>query len=191
VREKVSALRTRGRILEDAFFLRHNAVLIEKQKELKRQESSLKTLSEISGITNKLILFKLLELDVRPEVLATLSVIPLVEMAWADGLVQEKEREAVLKGAEGCGVSKEQIDYTLLEEWLRHQPPKTLIESWIHYIKGLCELLGEADRRKLKDDLVSRARAVAEAAGGFLGLTSRISPEEKELLRLLESAFED
>jgi hypothetical protein len=37
--------------------------------------------------------------------------------------------------------------------------------------------------------VLDRARAVATAAGGFLGLGAKISPAEEEVLRTLERAF--
>jgi hypothetical protein len=41
----------------------------------------------------------------------------------------------------------------------------------------------------LKQDLLGRARGVAEAAGGFLGLGKRISSAEQAVLTELEQAF--
>jgi hypothetical protein len=43
----------------------------------------------------------------------------------------------------------------------------------------------------MRDKLLGRARAVAEAAGGFLGLGKKISPEEETALGMLANAFED
>jgi hypothetical protein len=62
-------------------------------------------------------------------------------------------------------------------------------DSWSSYVKGLCERLDEAGRSALKTEILGRAEAVAEAAGGFLGLGSKISKEEQEALDRLERAF--
>ena len=65
------------------------------------------------------MLRKLIEMNVQLEVLATLSIIPLIESAWADGKIEEEEREAVLKGAESYGLLKDRIGYNLLDaRWL-------------------------------------------------------------------------
>ena len=122
--------------------------------------------------------------------LATMSIIPLIEVAWADGKVNEGERDAVLKGAESYGLLKDQIGFSLLEQWLGHRPPAGLLESWIYYIRGLCPLLSGAEREILKADLTQRARAVAEATGGLIGKKSKISLREHDVLAKLESAFE-
>jgi hypothetical protein len=81
------------------------------------------------------------------------------------------------------------IDYALLEEWLKQKPPAKMLEAWIVYIRGLCEVLTPAERNEIKSIFLARARAVAEAAGGFLGLTSRISGQEAAMLTKLASAF--
>jgi len=182
-------LRSRGKALEEMFFRKHDHVLIETKRQVEKTERTLKSVSEISGIKNESVLRRLIELNVQVDVLAILSLIPLVAVAWADGKVSEKEREAVFKEAEGLGFGKGRIDTTLLEEWLQHQPPKELLESWVYYIQGLCELLTEAERNALKTDLLGRATAVAEAAGGFIGLTSKVSLREHDVLAKLESVF--
>ena len=102
--EKKHPLGARGKVLEDLFYFEKDLTLLEKKQQLRDLERNLKTYAEISGITNEAILRKLAELQVRVETLATLSVIPLVEVAWADGKIDDPEREAILKEAESCGV---------------------------------------------------------------------------------------
>lgn len=153
-------------------------------------EQNLKTLSLISGITDEAILRKLIELDVQIEVLATLSIIPLVEVAWANGKIDGKERAAILKEAESFGVFKGQINYGLFEHWLQNQPPKGMIESWIFYMQGLCQLLCKNERGALKTNLLQRARKVAEVKNGKPNRKSKISRRKEEVLLLLEQAFE-
>ena len=76
--------------LESAFFLMQDRELMEQL----RQESSLKetkeALKQVSGIDNDVVLDKLVELQVRPEVVASLSLVPLVAVAWADGYADSK-----------------------------------------------------------------------------------------------------
>ena len=49
--------------------------------------------------------------------------------------------------------------------------------------------LGERSRAHLKSGTMCRARAIAEAAGGFLGVAS-ISAAEKKMLEELEWSFD-
>lgn len=183
-------LKTKGRLLEDSFFAKKEAVLIEKFRELERMEQTKQALSSVSGIKNESVLKHLIELDIHPDLLATLALVPLVETAWADGEIHEEERQAILKGSSRLGMGPTSVDYVLLEEWLRHKPPAKMLNAWIVYIRGLCEVLSPSEREAIKSTFVSRARQVAEAAGSFLGITSGISSKEAAMLRKLESAFE-
>lgn len=183
-------MNSRSRQLEDLFFMKRDALLIEKQKELQKMEHTRQALSEVSGVTNPAVLQKLVDLEVSPEMLASIAVVPLIEVAWVDGEIQEEERKAILRGASDVGWDKGSVDYVLIDEWLKHRPPPKLLRAWVHLVEGLCEKLPDKERKALKESLISRATAVAEAAGGFLGLTSPVSRTERDMLRRLEDAFE-
>lgn len=182
-------LTQQGRLLEDEFFAKQDAILIEQLRELQRMEQTQKALSEVSGITNEQVLKHLVELDIRPDLLATLALIPLVETAWADGVVQNEERNAILEESTRFGMGPKSVDYVLLDEWLQRRPPEKMLTAWMVYIRGLCDVLTPNERATIKVVFMSRARRVAEASGGFLGLTSKISAKEEAMLTQLESAF--
>jgi len=181
------ALHSRGRALEELFFFKQNAVLIEKKQQLQKLERDLKTMSGISGISNAAVLRKLVELNVQAEVLATLLIIPHIEVAWADRKMDAEERAAILKAAENDKIFGGPIDKSLFEHWLRHEPPTGFLESWIFYMQGLCQLLSEDERQALKSDILQRARTVAEA--GRPSSKSKISRKKEKVLHKLESAF--
>ncbi len=184
-------LNERGRLLEDLFFAKQDAILIQQRQELEKMERTQKALAEVSGITSEAVLKHLVTLGVHPELLATLALVPLVEVAWADGDVHEDERQAILKGSARLGMGPGSVDYRLLDEWLKRKPPEKMLNAWMVYIRGLCKELSPEERTEIKTTFLSRARQVAEAAGGFLGLTSRISALEKDLLAKLEAVFEE
>jgi hypothetical protein len=64
-----------------------------------------------------------------------------------------------------------------------------MVAAWKHYIEGLCKKLTPPEIENLKHELLDLARDVAQAAGGFLGLGSKISTAEKAVLEDLERAF--
>jgi hypothetical protein len=181
-------LEEQRRRLEDTFFLEKDKVLIEQLRTMKKMRETKTALAEVSGIKNDAVLEKLLALQIRPETLAALSLVPLVEVAWADGSVSKEEEAAVLRAAESIGVKKGNIDHPLLKEWLMVKPPSTLLEAWDHYIAGLCEKLSTSEIAALKADILGHARSVAEASGGLLGIGA-VSKEEKEVLKKMEASF--
>jgi hypothetical protein len=117
--------------------------------------------------------------------------VPLVEVAWADGELAEKERRAVLSAAEANGVAEGSAGYELLESWLATRPGPELLRAWGEYMVALCAELDEGARRALERQILGRARAVAESAGGILGVVNKVSSREKALLAEIEKPFRD
>ena len=117
------------------------------------------------------------------------ALIPLIEVAWADGKMDAREREAILFGAESTGIPKESPSHGLLRIWIEDPPAPDLVDAWREFISALSREFSEEQRGRLQRNLLGRARAVAEAAGGFLGLGPKVSKEEKAVLESLARAF--
>jgi hypothetical protein len=187
-RDGKQILGDRVRTLEDEFFRREDERLMERLRELKQKETSREALAKASGITNQAILDTLLGLGIRPEVVGALSVVPLAEVAWADGTLDAKEKQAILDRAEKAGTTPGSVDYDLLRSWLEHKPEPKLLTAWRHMVQGICEQLSPEQVAALRKGLVERARGIAKASGGFLGAGS-VSTAEEDMIRQLESAF--
>jgi hypothetical protein len=180
----------RKKALEESFFAKEHARLLERMKAEKKSKATRKGLADISGIDDAAVLAKLADLDIEVDTWAAISLIPLVEVAWADGKIDEEERRAVLSGAEANGIFRGSPSHELLESWLARRPDAHLLEVWGEYIVGLCANLGDGEKAAVKEKVVGRAREVAKAAGGFLGLGAKVSAEEEVVLTQLEKAFE-
>ena len=183
-----AGLRKHAKALEESFFERENQRLLTKLREEAARERKRTVLSEALKIDDDKLLDHLVELDLSPETIVALALVPLVEVAWADGQIQDREREAILRAAEERGVSAGSINRQLLENWLLRQPSASLLEVWRHYAKALLQSLDEDERRLMKERTIGSARAVAEAAGGFLGIGS-ISAAERTVLEDLATVF--
>jgi tellurite resistance protein len=182
-------LRERGRSLEDEFFRREDKRLLAKLNELKAAEATRDGLARASGITRPEVLDKLLGLGIKAETVAALSIVPLVEVAWADGSLDAKERQAILGRARDSGVVPGSTAQALLEAWLERRPDPKLLDAWTSMVRGLREHLGPDEAARLQAGLLDQARAVASASGGVLGMGSKVSGAEAEMLARLEAAF--
>lgn len=183
------SMRARGQSLEEEFFRREDQKLLERLKQQRANESAREALAKASGIQSAAVLDKLMELKIGAETVAALSLVPLVEIAWCDGSLDAKERKAVLAQAAASGFAAGSAEHALLEAWLDRRPEPRLLAAWTHLVQGMCEPLAPAERAKLEASLLDRARAVANASGGVLGLGSKVSGAEAAMLKKLEAAF--
>ncbi len=181
--------RDRRNKLEEAFFAKENERLRQRLREADEARSRKEALAAASGITDDAVLERLAALGLGGGTLAALSLVPLVVVAWADGGIDDKERSAVLAAAAEVGAGAEEVSRQLLDRWLREPPPRELLAAWTDYIRATSATLGDEARRALKAELLGRARRVAEAAGGFLGLGRKVSAAEEAALERLEQAF--
>jgi tellurite resistance protein len=147
------------------------------------------SLSRASGITDDAVLERLVEAGIGSQTLAALSLVPLVEVAWADGSMDPRERAAILEAAAEAGIGRRTPAYDLLAGWLEQRPGPALGVAWCDYVSELCSAMSADSRASLRHDLLGRARTVARAAGGILGVDARISADEQRVLDSLEKAF--
>lgn len=178
----------RRQSLEEAFFRKQDEALRARIAAEREHATAREALLAHSPGADAALIDRLVELDIRVESLAALMLIPLIEVAWADGTMDPREREAVLNAAAASGVEPGSPGHALLEIWTREHPPAALYESWNAYVASLCRELSADHRWHLQEQLIGRARSVARAAGGFLGLAKISKPEEAVLARL-EQAF--
>ncbi len=180
----------RRKALEDQFFQKENERKTKELRERLAQQQAKDQLTDSTGIKNAEILDKLTGLGITAETLAALALVPLVEVAWADGNVAGGERRAILEAAAEEGLKEGHPAFDLLGDWLENRPPAPMLEAWTAYIHGLCDHLDEAERGALRTHLLGQARIVAKAAGGILGIGMKISAKEEAMLNILEHAFD-
>jgi uncharacterized membrane protein YheB (UPF0754 family) len=181
--------RTKGQFMEDAFFRKLEVDLTAELRRRETEETQEKVLSELSGITNEVILHQLIAQDIHAEELAAFLLIPILEVVWADGEVQPAERDVVLHAVEEAGIQKDSVAFQLTQQWLERRPEPELMKLWTDYTRELMGQLTPDAQECIRGTVLEHARAVAAAAGGFLGL-GQVSSEEEEVLRALEEAFD-
>jgi len=91
------------------------------------------------------------------------AVLPLVEVAWADGTIQEGERAVILTAArQRFGLEEEGLK--VLESWLARRPSPEVADRGRRLLAVICEQRGLSCR-----DVITLSREVALAAGGWFG----------------------
>lgn len=179
----------RRKALEESFFAKENEKLRRALREQETAKARKEALAAASGISDDTVLETLIGLDIAADTVAALALVPLVEVAWADGSIDDKERKAILVAAEQTGLEKDSASHELLQSWLARRPDQDVRTAWKDYVSAICDTLGPEPQQQLKQQVLGRARKVAEAAGGVLGLGSKISKTEQAVLDELEQAF--
>jgi len=182
-------LHRRQKALEEEFFQRKNQQLRDKLRATFEQQVTREKLQAATGITDPQVLERLIALQVRGETMAAFALYPLVEVAWADGILAQAERDAILAAAAAEGIQPGSPGYETLEAAMTDGPTEARRKVWFAYAKDLAGRLDAAERTKVRDELLRRARKVAEASGGVLGI-AKVSAKEKKVLDTIAEAFE-
>ena len=144
-------LEERGRALENQFYEKQDQEKLAAMKDKLESQATRDELRKASGMTDDAVLDKLVALGLRANTIAALSLVPLIEVAWADGEIQDNERSAILQGAHGKGLEDGTPGYELLQTWLKSPPGDDLFTAWESYIKALSAQLNDEQNRLLKN----------------------------------------
>jgi hypothetical protein len=175
-------LSSAARSLENAFFAKENARLLEALRTKAREQERRAALKDAIGIDDEALVDHLLALGLGPETVLAVTLVPLAMVAWADGAVQPAERAAILQAAAERGIDPASVAGQVLESWLTERPGAQLVDAWKRYTQAIWPSLAPREREEIRTLGLERARHVAEAAGGFLGLTSKVSAPERAVL---------
>ena len=86
----------RRKALEEQFFTKQNEELRQQLRKSQEKQASREALARVAGDADAEVLDKLVELGIGPQTWAALEIVPLVEVAWANAQVEEKERKLLL-----------------------------------------------------------------------------------------------
>ena len=175
----------RERSLEEGYFRQHEAKLIEKLRERAKVDEIVEALAVKLQTDDPALLRRIMALGVTLDTGAAFLLAPLVQVAWAEGAVTDREREKVLRIATERGIDTSSPAYTQLQEWLRTRPADAVFDTAIETIKTGLSVLTPAERADRVKRIVDACREVASASGGLgrlLGLGTGVSSEEESIL---------
>ena len=186
------AFKDRERGLEEEFFRKSDARLLEKMREKARLDEVASELAKTLQVENPDLLRRLMDLGVVKGAGAAVLLAPLVQVAWAEGTVTDKERDTVLRLAATRGVESGSPAEAQLREWLVKRPSDALFQAAIDIIKAGLSHLTPKEREDRIHAYVNACREVSEASGGLakaLGVGSGISSDEQSVLDIVARAL--
>jgi hypothetical protein len=125
------------------------------------------------------VIHELAELGFTLETVKLLPLIPVLEMAWAEGGVTPPERKMVLDVARARGIEEGSAADQQLLEWLARRPEESVFRRAGRLINAL--FASEARIDLTPDDLLKYCEAIADASGGLFGIR-RVSADERVTL---------
>ena len=167
----------RAKEIEEQERLRQ-AALAEETRERAREELRIRT-----GLPDP-ALQELESLGFTPETVSLLPLIPVVQVAWAEGKVTDAQRAALVNLARARGIEEGSAADQKLTEWLAYRPAQNVFASAGHLIAAM--LSGPSAKNLSADEVVKYCEVIASASGGLFGI-HRVSSEERALIASITS----
>jgi hypothetical protein len=178
----------RRRANEDDYFRRKDRELVEKMRAAAAADQARHDLSAKTGLTDPGLLGQLQELGFTPDTIAVLPLVPILQVAWAEGGVSPAERSLIVGVARKRGIGEGSAADRLLSEWLSRKPAPEIFARATRLIRAMLDS-GETSGDALRaDDLIRYSESIAEASGGLFGI-GRVSAEEREALSQIVAAL--
>ena len=182
-------LAERGRALEEEYFRKRDRELIEKMRQAAKADRARGELDEKTGLRDPALLKELQDLGFTPDTVVLLPLVPMLEVAWAEGGITPAERDLLVRFARGRGVVDDSVADQQLSAWMTNRPdPSVFVHARRLAAALLADSAAQVTRGLTADDLVAYCEKIAAASGGILGLRlGSISLEEKSLLASIAS----
>jgi len=183
-------LKERERGAEAEFFQKRDAKLIAKIREQAHLDEVALALAEKLSVDDPALLTRVRGLGITRETGAAFLVLPMVQSAWADGEVSERERDVVLALAGTCGIVAGTPAHEQLLAWLRVRPATELFDAAIAVLRLGFGVLPAPERKDRIQAVVDACHRVAEANAGlvkFLGLSRALWIREFAVLDELQA----
>ena len=181
----------RGHSLEEEYFRRKDKELIEKMRKAAAAEQARAEMGKRTGLADPELLAELETLGFTPETVILLPLVPILQVAWAEGGVSDAERHLIVKLARARGISEGSAADARLMEWLNRRPADRVFADAGRLIRAMLDAPGHPGISITADDVVKQAESIASASGGMLGIIGRISAEERQILNTLAGQLKE
>lgn len=170
-----------GKTLEDAFFYRMDQELIAELRKKIDLEEKLDAFQNVTGIRNRQQLLALIDAGFEIATLTAFTWVPLVFVAWADGVIDEDEKKVISDTLISKGIAPETAAMMANHEWFARRPDEELWNIWQQFARNTLEQQPLAVQNELLDEVVTLCHVVANASGNSVS-DSDISDAEWKVI---------
>jgi ADP-ribose pyrophosphatase YjhB (NUDIX family) len=171
---------------EEDYFRKQDQELIERMRKAASYEAARRELGEKTRLQDPELLAQIEQLGFTAETVSLLPLVPLLQVAWAEGGVSKAERALLLDFARRRGIEEGSAADEQLRMWLDTRPAPAVFHQANRLANAILAAHGAGDLSA--DDVVKQAEAIAAASGGVLGIR-KVSSEERAALNQIATAF--
>jgi len=178
----------RRRASEDDYFRKKDRELIEKMRQAAEADRARTELSTRTGVSDPALIAELGALGFTPDTISVLPLVPVVQMAWAEGGITPAERDLLVRLARGRGITAGSAADQQLSDWMSRRPSDEVFSRATRLIRAMLDTGTAAAASMSADDVIKYSESIAAASGGLFGI-GKISSEERETLAQIVSAL--
>jgi len=179
----------RERAFEAAYFQKKDEALVDGLRAVFHKKINKQEIRETTGVTDEELLDRLVDMELNGEMMTAFKLIPIIEVAWAEGKPDAKTVRAVLEAGETQGIRPGSKGREMLERRLTSEPSADIRKIWLMYANALKQTLTPAHLAEFRGDLLALCRRVAEASGGILGMVLTTSAREQRIMDEVKKAL--
>ena len=166
---------------EEDYFRRKDRELLEKMRAAASAEQSRRDLGNATGIQDPALLQELEELGFTPGTIALLPLVPVLQVAWAEGGISGAERKMILDLARQRGIGAGSAADVRLTEWLDERPSEDTFRKASRLIGAMLDHPVATGPQVSAEELIHYCEQIAAASGGLFGI-GKVSTEERAAL---------
>ena len=173
---------------EEEYFRQRDRELIERMRSAAEAERTRKNLQDASGIQDAALLQDLEQLGFTPETLSLLPLVPVLQVAWAEGGISAPERTMIVNLARSRGITAGSAGDVQLADWLDRRPSDDTFRKAGRLIAAMLD--GPGTLKVDPADLLAYCEQIAAASGGILGI-GKVSAEERAALQQIATQLKN
>ena len=182
------AMTDQARKREEDYFRKRDRELIERMRAAAAAEQTRRDLQAKTGLQDPALLQDLEELGFTPDTIALLPLVPIVQVAWAEGGVSDAERRLIVEFARARNIGAGSEADRQLTEWLERRPSDQVFAKAMRLVRAMLDNPGDMPSQVSADELIASSERIAAASGGLLGI-GRISAGERAALEQIAHAL--
>lgn len=167
-----------------------DAELIDNLRRRASSEERHRLLAEASQTREPAVLDLLEKLGYDSTTVMLLFVVPLVQVAWADGSISLAERDHIFAIASLRGVKSNTPAYERLMVWLDQKPADEFLEGSLSAIGAVLSSLPAAERKICTDAILLCCRDAAAAPCRFFKWVSRVCAAKRRVIENISVRLE-